>query len=192
MNLSDPLWPTKNETTRTALSRTSTRDVPPILGKASLSSTEGTDTIVQAIRTSGSHLWTLQSYWYVTFPVTIATIIVPMVIGIIFRSVSRFAFHHRGYWRLFVVTGIAIVELMFDIVTNIYGMQTIALIAVTAVLGLTACVLVYISLVKKKHRLRWCGFTISVAIYPILLVYPFGWAANVLYIFIPFIYLLLV
>jgi len=192
MNISDPLWPTKKQTNETALPRTSARDVAPLVNNSTLLSTEATHAIVNAIQSSGSHLWTLQSYWYVTIPVTITTIIVPMVIGIIFRSISRFAFHHRGYWRLIVVVGIALLVVMFDILISLLGGGVIAMIVVIIVLGITALALLSISLVKKKHRLRWCGFAISVAIYPTIWWLNDDYFSNFFSIFIPFTYLLFV
>ncbi|KAG4443860.1 hypothetical protein IFR05_000626 [Cadophora sp. M221] len=198
MNLRDPIWHSKkNKSAKDVSSRTAVRDVTPLPGNASAFSTEQTSDIVKAIEGSGSHLWTFQSYWYTTIPVTITTIFVPMLIGIIFRSASRFAFYYRGYWRLIVITGIIIFVAMSDVFLNVLSLTydyyaNIWLITMIVLLGLPALILVCRSIMTKKHRLIWCGFAVSVAIYPPIWWYNYDSFSTYFSITIPFTYLFLV
>lgn len=93
---------------------------------------------------------------------------------------------------MIVVVGIALLVVMFDILISLLGGGVIAMIVVIIVLGITALALLSISLVKKKHRLRWCGFAISVAIYPTIWWLNDDYFSNFFSIFIPFTYLLFV
>ncbi|KAH7317901.1 hypothetical protein BKA65DRAFT_570474 [Rhexocercosporidium sp. MPI-PUGE-AT-0058] len=198
MNVSDPIWPSsKSDPTKDSSPNTAARNVMELPGNSSTFSTEQTSAIVSAIQSSGSHLWTFQSYWYTTVPVTVATIIIPMIIGVIFRSLSRFAFYYRGYWRLIVISGLLVFVAMSDIFMNVLSYTadfyaTIWLAITTALLGLSAVVLICRAFMKKRHRLIWCGFAVSVAIYPPIWWYNFDYFSSYLSIFVPFTYLLLV
>ncbi|KAH9214256.1 hypothetical protein DL95DRAFT_462245 [Leptodontidium sp. 2 PMI_412] len=185
---------TKNKPTKELSPRIAVRDITLSPSNASTFSTEQTSAIVSAIQGSGSHLWTLQSYWYTAVPVTITTIIVPMLIGIIFRSVSRFAFYYRGYWRLIVITGILAFVATSDIFMNLLSLPyaNIWLITMMVLLGLPAVILVCRAFMMKKHRLIWCGFAVSVAIYPPIWRYNYDPFSTYISITIPFAYLFLV
>ena len=192
MNLSDPLWPAKKNSNDTTSTNDSTYNGIPLPINPSILSTDQTRAIISAIQSSGSHLWTFRSYWYFTIPVTVATVVIPMFIGAVFRSVSRFAIYHRGHWRFVVIIGVVgLVATLDYLVKTLYDFQFV-LIAVIVLMGLLALTLTCRALYRKKNRRMWCGFTITVAIYPPVWWYNDGYFRSYFSIFIPLTYVLLV
>ncbi|CZT11558.1 uncharacterized protein RAG0_15658 [Rhynchosporium agropyri] len=161
MNISDPLWSSKNSTDTTNIIA---RDIAPLPDNSSTLSIQQTSAIVAAIQSSGSHVWTFRSYWYTTIPVTIGTIIFPMAIGMLVRVISRFAFYHRGYWRLFGVLGSFALVTFFALFLGFPLDSLMQWIVVPILFGGTAAILSIRSIVINKHRLRWCGFALLVAL----------------------------
>ena len=52
-------------------------------------------TLISAIDSSGSYLWSFELYWYITVPLTICTIVVPLITGFIVRSLWKWAVYVR-------------------------------------------------------------------------------------------------
>lgn len=149
MNLSDPLWPSDKPKKNALLN-----DTAPVSSNASLENQS--DAIVDAISTSGSHLWNFKSYWYITVPVTIATMILPVIAGNIIRSSWKSFRRYNSYWRWSLpFLGLAIV-----IVMDVLLPQHIALLIFGVPFGLLALtMLVRVSAVGQGQRL-WCAFAI--------------------------------
>ena len=55
------------------------------------------DAIVGAISAPGSYLWSFKMYWVITAPVTLVTILLPLIAGHIFRSITQFCYENRTY-----------------------------------------------------------------------------------------------
>ena len=92
MNLSGPIWgPLIPDATA---NNSQTNTVAGSNGSLSLSNNQ-TDAIVGAISSSGSYLWSFKMYWVITAPVTLATILLPLVAGHIFRSITQFCYKNR-------------------------------------------------------------------------------------------------
>ncbi|XMA09944.1 hypothetical protein WAI453_002735 [Rhynchosporium graminicola] len=184
MNISDPLWSSKNSTDTTNIIA---RDIAPLPDNSSTLSIQQTSAIVAAIQSSGSHVWTFRSYWYTTIPVTIGTIIFPMAIGMLVRVISRFAFYHRGYWRLFGVLGSFALVTFFALFLGFPLDSLIQWIVVPILFGGTAAILSIRSIVINKHRLRWCGFALLVAL--CLAIWSTVSYSGILYLPLMYLYL---
>jgi hypothetical protein len=149
MNLIDPL----SNSTPNVIVPSSSNDSSPF-------SQNQTASIVNAITTSGTHLWSFKSYWYITIPLTIATIFLPLVAGAIFRTVSRFLYRYRTSWRL-ITTIFAIVlaailfvvaELQSELTWEAFDIVTSICLGIPALYGLGRAIL------RKQNRLIWSVF----------------------------------
>jgi hypothetical protein len=155
MNLIDPLW-------RTADGQNSTPNViVPSSSDSSLFTQNQTASIVNAIMGSGTHLWSFKSYWYITIPLTIATIFLPLVAGAIFRAVSRFLYRNRTSWRLLGTIFAIVLAAIFCVVEGIGGDITWGVfnIVTTICLGIPALYGLGRAILRKQNRLIWSVFS---------------------------------
>ena len=94
MNINGPIWgpliPDATANNNQSKSVTDSND------SLSLSDNQ-TNAIVGAISSSGRYLWSFKMYWVITAPVTLATILLPLIAGHIFRSITQFCYENRTY-----------------------------------------------------------------------------------------------
>ena len=93
MNLSGPIWGSLIPDATTNTNQTNT--IAGSNGSLSLSNNQ-TDAIVGAIASSGSYLWSFKMYWVITAPVTLGTILLPLIAGHIVRSISHFGYKNEA------------------------------------------------------------------------------------------------
>jgi hypothetical protein len=184
MNLSDPLW---NRAVSSGANPSNVSNDTNVTNPTDLSAEfwqNQTNALISSISTSGSHLWTFKSYWYITVPVTVGTIFVPLIAGLIFRSISRSVYEHRRYWRvlvaILVIAGVILMDFFLPFLPSliIFGVCL-------GVLGLSFFIK---SLLVKRHRTMWTGYAI---IYVLSLI-PSIFQHSILMPYLPLLYLLLV
>ena len=160
MNLKDPLWPKKGSPkSATGVANGSTvaniTDSPS--NNISLFNTNESDAIINAISGSGTHLFSFQDYWIVTLPVVAATIILPIIVGPVFRYSIRNLLKNTALvvpilMSLMIAAGIA------TSLKDIIGAYTMV---VLFPLGVTAVVLVVYSSLSRKDQVLGCGYAIT-------------------------------
>jgi hypothetical protein len=154
MNLIDPLW-------RTTDRQNSTPNViVPSSNDSSPFTQNQTASIVNAITGSGTHLWSFKSYWYITIPLTITTIFLPLVAGAIFRAVSRFLYRNRTSWPLFgTIFTIVLIAILFvftelsdDFTEEVWNIVHGICFGIPALYGLGRAIS------RKESRVIWAVF----------------------------------
>ncbi|KAL8830760.1 MAG: hypothetical protein Q9170_005587 [Blastenia crenularia] len=97
MNIKDPIWgpivPSGLE------GNTSENLTSPTTNLTTIAQNQ-TNAIVSAISSSGGYLWSFKMYWTVTAPVTIATILLPLIAGPTTRYLVKFSYRNRAYSRI--------------------------------------------------------------------------------------------
>jgi hypothetical protein len=157
MNVGDPLW-NNPKTSDAASANTSAPSTQSNSTDSGLSISQNqTDALITAISTSGSHLWTFKSYWYTTVHLTVATIILPLILGEIVRCLSKFSYHYRGYWRALV----SVLVFAFAILANLFIPALGYDILFGIYLGVPAIGLLIRAFMKKRHRAVWIGFAVT-------------------------------
>ncbi|KAF4632165.1 hypothetical protein G7Y89_g5971 [Cudoniella acicularis] len=126
MNLSEPIWPASSNSSNATSNNTnpiSSRAYLPTFPNPSVSTRDtnatvesmnnsiadylpifqnSTDAFVNAISSSGPHLFTFTSFLIVAFTVTLATIGLPLVAGPIIRTAIRALDDNKRHWRIVV------------------------------------------------------------------------------------------
>lgn len=149
MNLSNPLWPSAEIGDDKTVIYNDTG-----VGSANTSPQAHNDAVVDAINDSGPHLWNFKSYWYITVPVTIATIVLPVIAGTILRIVLIAFRRYNSYLRwtlpLLCLGAVTALNIMISefIYTIIFGVP---------LGGLALGMLIQVSYTGKQQVL-WCAF----------------------------------
>jgi len=146
MNLQDPLWGSVDSTSppSTEARKQLIRKLDTTNDTSLFTQTEASN-IITAIKGSGAHLWTLKSYWYTAIPVTVATILLPVVLGRLLRLTSQFIYPYVRHWR--ILLGLLVIAGSFLILTN--------RIAFTVYLSTIAGFFLALAFWRKKHRRFW-------------------------------------
>jgi hypothetical protein len=146
MNLQDPLWGSSDSTNpastpapKNLVIRADNTNSTSIFSETDVSN------IITAIKDSGAHLWTLKSYWYTAIPVTVATILLPVVLGRLLRLTSQFVYPYARHWR--ILLGVLVIAGSFLILLN--------RIAFTVYLSTVAGFFLALAFWRKKHRRFW-------------------------------------
>ena len=160
MNLKDPLWSKKGSPSSApgaANGSTMATTIDSPSNNASLFNTIETDAIINAITGSGTHLWSFKDYWIVTLPVVAATILLPIIVGPVFRYSIRNLLQNTAF--------IVPILMLFTIVASIATSLKDKFTAYTAVIlfpfGLTAVALMIYSSMSGKDQVLWCGYAIT-------------------------------
>ncbi|KAL2065254.1 hypothetical protein VTL71DRAFT_2923 [Oculimacula yallundae] len=188
MNISDP-WPSADNATLASLNYTLHATVLPSITS---NTSEVIAKNITVFQDSGTYLWTFQTYWKATIPITIGTIMVPLVIGNVFRSLSRFAFDYRGHWRIIVIITIILSFKGLTAISVKYAYKGFWHLVYTLCLAVPALFLTAKSLVRRQHRRIWFGFMASIVFY--VLVWVLGAFEKFIHVvpYIPLAYLLVV
>ncbi len=172
MNLDPVLWNQpkhSNSSSNSSSTPTAAPSVPAVSNlqarqattNLSLMSQNQTDALITAIKSSGTYQWTFKSYWYLTVPITVATILIPIFVGQIIRIITQFSYRRPEIWRFTVLFFILICMIMIDFFvlgeSLIYGRYYL-------IFGIGYCVpgllLVLRSFYKKTHRITWIVFLV--------------------------------
>ena len=143
------------------------------------------DAVVNAINGSGPHLWNFKSYWYITVPLTIATIVLPVVAGAIFRTVLIAFKRYNSYlrWSLPLLCLGAVVVMIFKIDEFIF------LFIFGVPLGIVAFgMLIRVSRTGNQEIL-WCTFA---ALVPYSVFIDITVAFTGITAYLPLVYLFIV
>ena len=156
MNLSDPIWgPIIPAATSSNSSKNSTSNTTNSTGF----SQNQTNAIIGEIASSGAYLWTFKIYWIISAPVTLATILLPLVAGPIFRSTVRAFYRNRTYLRplfaIIVLGGFTYMDAALNeyIYTLVFG----------TTLGAVALYMLCRASRSGKNQVIWCGYSITFA-----------------------------
>ncbi|KAG8527896.1 uncharacterized protein KY384_006812 [Bacidia gigantensis] len=153
MNLKpNPFWPSKPH-------NSSQPDSLPTNGNIADPGQNQTRAIVSAIDNSGPYLFRFSLYWSIAVPVTIATIIVPLVAGSVFRSALKAFYRNRTYVRFFVLLMALGAVVALDVLTP----RLVYLVVFGVVLGSVALVTIFRASKSGKNQLTWCGYSIAFA-----------------------------
>ena len=156
MNISGPIWgPLIPDATSNSGPTNRTASVNDSL---SLSENQ-TDAIVGAISSSGSYLWSFKMYWAITAPVTLATILLPLIAGHIFRSITQFCYENRTY----ALTILALLILTGIIVMSIYITNVAYLLAFGTTFGVIASIAIVCTSWTGRNQWLWAGFSMVFA-----------------------------
>ena len=156
MNLRDPLWKANGATNITAAfpPTFSSSNSVAIAANASLFSPAQAEAMIAAISGSGPYLWSFELYWYITIPVTLATILLPLVVKRVIRWTSKFIWHNRYTLRFLVlVLGAIAIGTSASLIP-----QVPYLIIFGVLLGLPALIMLISSSVSGTHQVLWCGY----------------------------------
>jgi hypothetical protein len=146
MNLQDPLWGSSDSTNPPSTPAPKNLVIrADNTNSTSIFSDTDVSNITNAIKDSGAHLWTLKSYWYTAIPVTVATILLPVVLGRLLRLTSQFAYPYVRHWR--TLLGVLVIAGSFLILLN--------RIAFTVYLSTVAGFFFALAFWKRKHRRFW-------------------------------------
>ena len=160
MNLKDPLWPKKGSpksTTGVANGSTMANITDSPSNNISLFNTNESDAIINAISGSGTHLFSFQDYWIVTLPVVAATIILPIIVGPVFRYSIRKLLKNTAL----IVPILMLLTIVASIATSLKDKFTAYTVMVLFPFGLTAAALVVYASVTGKDQILWCGYAIT-------------------------------
>lgn len=58
-----------------------------------------TNALIDEISSSGPYLWSFKLYWIVAAQATLATILLPLVAGMVYRNIVKFVYNNRIYSR---------------------------------------------------------------------------------------------
>ena len=100
MNLKDPLWNLKHIFDMNDSVSTITADTyaPRIFSNVSETLlTHEMDALIEAFQSSGTHMWSFKTYWIISLPVTVLTILFPIFAGRIFQFSVRNLIRYQGY-----------------------------------------------------------------------------------------------
>ena len=149
MNLSNPLWPSAKIGNNKTVIHNDTG-----VGSANASLQARNDAVVDAINDSGPHLWNFKSYWYITVPLTIATIVLPIIAGAILRIILIAFRRYNSYlrWTLPLLCLVAVTALDIIIPDYIY-----IIVFSVPLGGLALGKLIQVSYTGKQ-QLLWCAF----------------------------------
>ena len=160
MNLQDPLWPKKtaSDIVRAVSNESTLMNTSESLPNNMASPyTNGTEAIVSAITESGTHLFRFKDYWIVTLPVVAATILMPIIVGPVFR----FSVRHLLSNTAFIVPFLMLLTMAASLATSI-GNQFAAYTAIVLFpFGYTAAHLMVYASTTGTDQLLWCGYTIA-------------------------------
>lgn len=156
MNLSDPIWgPIIPAATRSDSPTNSTSNTTNSTGF----SQNQTNAIIGEIASSGGYLWSFKLYWIISASVTLATILLPLVAGPIFRSTVRAFYRNRTYLRpLVAITGLGGFTYI-DVALNGY----VYTIVFGTTLGAIALFMLCRASRSGKNQVIWCGYSITFA-----------------------------
>ena len=167
MNLSNPLWPPANPGGNKTVNHNDTyvgfaNDT--YVGFANTSLKANKDAVVDAINDSGPHLWSFKSYWYITVPVTIATIVLPVVAGAMFRLIliAFKRYNSRLRWALPMLCPGVLIAMRLTVPHYIF------LIIFGVPLGIFALGMLIRASRTGNQQILWCTFAALFA-YSILL-----------------------
>ena len=158
MNLKDPLWSKKG----------STDSVPAIANGSTIANTTGnpsnmslfntneTDAIINAIAASGTHLFSFKDYWIITLPVVAATILLPIIVGPVFRYSVKNLLNNTAY----IVPVLMLVTIVASLATSIMDKFAAYTAVILFPFGVTAVVLLLYASLKGKDQILWCGYAI--------------------------------
>ncbi len=156
MHISEPIWgPVILDAMTSSNSANSEANMS---SPAGFSSAE-TDAIVAAISSSGSYLWSFKMYWIIAAPITLATILLPLVAGPIFRRSVIYLYQNRYYARpilaLLGLGGIVAMDQFAPVIPYLYvfGISY----------GLVALYKLIHASVYGKNQWIWTGFSIVFA-----------------------------
>ena len=156
MNLSDPIWgPVIPAATSSDSSTNSTSNTTNSTGF----SQNQTNAIIGEIASSGAYLWNFKLYWIISAPVTLATILLPLVAGPIFRSTLRAFYRNRTYLR--PLAGIIVLAGFVALDVALKGYLYTIVFGVT--LGTVALYMLCRASRSGKNQVIWCGYSIIFA-----------------------------
>ena len=156
MNLSDPIW---GPIIPAAPSSDSPRNSTSNTTNSTGFSQNQTNAIIGEIASSGAYLWSLKLYWIISAPVTLATILLPLVAGPIFRSTVRAFYRNRTYLRplvaIIILGGFTYIDVAVegDAYTLGFGIT----------LSAVALYMLYRASRSGKNQVIWCGYSITFA-----------------------------
>ncbi len=156
MNISGPIWGSLIPDATT--SNNQTNAVAGSNGSLSFSDNQ-TDAIVGAISSSGSYLWSFKMYWVITAPVTLATILLPLIAGHIFRSITQFCYGNRTY----ALTISVILLLAGIIVMSVFIPAYIYLLAFGITFGMLALIATVYAAWTGRYQWLSAGFSMVFA-----------------------------
>ena len=163
MNLKDPLWSSFIATAPNSSAIINSTGFSN-LSASSLIFPGDTGTLLSATTNSGSHLWDFKSYWYLTVPITVATIVLPLIAGKIFRMTLQSFYRYQFYWRASLV----ICFLAVLIVINIEIPPLIGFGFYIFVFGIIQGGVAFVGLtwasIAGKRQIIWVGFSTIVVL----------------------------
>lgn len=176
MNLSSPIWGSLIPDATT--NNNQTDNVAGSNDSLSLSNNQ-TDAIVGAISSSGSYLWSFKMYWVITAPVTLGTILLPLIAGHIFRYITRLCYENRG--KALTISGI--LTLGLSIVFSAFFPGTVYLLTFGILFGGNALIAAVYTAWNGRYQWLSAGFSMVFAasfamqwyvgtIFPITSVFP--------------------
>ena len=156
MNLSDPIWgPVIPAATSSDGSTNSTTNTTNSTGF----SQNQTNAIIGEIASSGAYLWDFKLYWIISAPVTLATILLPLVAGPTFRSTVRTFYRNRTY--LSPLAGILLLVGLFSVDVGLDRYVYSLDFGIT--LGTVALYMLCRASRSGKNQVIWCGYSITFA-----------------------------
>lgn len=169
MNLKDPLsrWNSRDSQHNSRLASNASMNwsdlFKPLNASSDLSDMEKS-TPIDAIASSGPHLFIWKQYWVSACGATLVTILVPVIAGPVFRSVTRFLMRHRMLWVPIPMIFLIVLALVLNIVPTTRTLLTTRILLIFLIIGpavVTAAITLLSVSKSGKHQLLWCGFTIT-------------------------------
>ena len=155
MNISDPIWGPvvpNSTSSESAVSDTA-------LANRTLASEQSqTANITSAISDAGGHLWSFKTYWVITGPLTLATILLPLMAGPTIRFVLRFSYNNKAYARLLLL----ILAIGFEVGIQFAVSPTVYLVVYGPFFGALAVFNLARATTQSKHELLWAFFAAMV------------------------------
>jgi hypothetical protein len=113
-----------------------------------------TEALITATLSSGPHLWSFKSFWYIAAAVSAVTSLLPVIIGPTSRWTFRSFFRYKNYWRVMVIVlGLgAIIALCVTISAVVY------LIVFTCSQGLLGIWLLYRAWKTNKGKAKFTAY----------------------------------
>jgi hypothetical protein len=123
--------------------------------------------------------WHLKTFWITAVPLTVGTIILPLIIGPIFRVVGHFTLKYHTYWRILVAAAIISTVVVTWFVCDhgrCYGVGWLLQVADLFICLCYTIRSIYRAAVGKQRKRQWV--TLWVVFFFILAGCLFGWVAK--------------
>lgn len=113
-----------------------------------------TDALISAISSSGPHLWSFKSFWYIAAAVTAITILLLIIAGPVSRWTLRSIFHYKNYWRAIVlVLGLGVIIALSELTYYL-----VSLVVFSVPQGLLGLWLLYRAWKTNKGKVRFTAY----------------------------------